>query len=56
MDEEMTWSRFISTGRVEDYLLYKDAKTAAAQNRSDKTAEDSNEIHNGWPDIKGADN
>ncbi len=56
MDEDMAWNRFLSTGKIEDYLIYKDAKAQAAQNLSEKTTEEKYEPGNGWSDTKGAAN
>ena len=32
VDAELAWERFSTTGKVSDYMIYKNAKTGAATN------------------------
>ena len=32
IDEELAWERFATTGKVSDYMIYKNAKTGTVTN------------------------
>ena len=58
MDEDTAWEAFVSSGRVQDYLLYRQAKNCIEQRYFGKGTEDGNEIevlHTGVHP-EGADN
>ena len=53
MDENTAWNRFAASGRVEDYLIYKQAKACAPQTFSDIHTEAVNENQNRGSDTDG---
>ncbi len=55
MDEYGAWEHFAATGRVEDYLLYREVKNSTAKPQ-DGIMEDAYEIQYGRSDTDGTDN
>ena len=55
MDENTAWMNFVSTGSVEDYLTYCEAKLGYPQGYYNRTTEASYENQYRGPDIDRTD-